>query len=129
MNPKNILTIIGAVMGLQSIGIFFGADAISEMAFKPLNADATGLAIGSIMHKVLATSTMMVAVVILSARNLEPAAGAKVLMGVGAGLTFILARGYYDLLATETKPPVPLLLIMTTLMILAFVTSQKFRER
>jgi len=128
MTPKNILTLIGAVMSIQAIGLFFGASAISETAFAALKPDATGLSIGALMHEVLAVVNLMVGLILLAARNIAPAGGAKVLMGAGLGLFITLAHGYYNLFATATKPPLPLLIIMTVLMVLAFVTARKHRD-
>ena len=125
MNVKNILTAMGAILGLQSIGLFFGAEAISTEAFAALNPDETGIAIGAKMHEVVGVINLMVAIILLSARNIDPAAGAKVLMGASIGLLVTLAHGFYNLFATETKPPIPLLAIMTILMILGFVAAKK----
>ncbi len=125
MNVKNILTAMGAILGLQSIGLFFGAEAISTEAFASMNPDETGIAIGAKMHEVVAVINLMVAIILLSARNIEPAAGAKVLMGASIGLLITLAHGFYNLFATDSKPPIPLLAIMTILMILGFVAAKK----
>ena len=112
-------------MGLQALGLFFGAEAISTEAFAALNPDATGIAIGALMHEVLAVLNMTVAIILLSARDLPEAGAAKVLMGTAVGLFITLAHGYYNLMATETKPPLPILILMTVLMALAVVTSRK----
>ena len=125
MNVKNILTAMGAILGLQSIGLFFGAEAISTEAFAALNPDETGIAIGAKMHEVVGVINLMVAIILLSARNIDPASGAKVLMGASLGLFVTLAHGFYNLFATETKPPIPLLVIMAILMILGFITAKK----
>ena len=125
MNTKNMLTIIGAIMSVQGIGLFLGAEAISAEAFAALNPDPTGVAIGAIMHEVLGVVNLMVGLILLFSRGVEPAAGAKVLMGTSLGLFLTLGHGYYNLFATESKPPLPILAIMTVMMILAFITSRK----
>ena len=128
MTTKNILTLIGVLMGLQAIGLFVGSEAISTKAFEALEPDATGIAIGALMHEVLATLNLLVAFVLLACRNLEPAAGAKVLMGVSSGLVVVLGHGFYNFFATETQPPLPLLVLMTVLMTLGFITANKAKE-
>ena len=35
MTPKNILTLIGALIGLQGIGLFLGAEAITKFEWDP----------------------------------------------------------------------------------------------
>jgi hypothetical protein len=125
MNPKKILTLIGLVLGMQSIAIFLGAEAIATEAFASLSPDATGIEIGATMHRVLAALNMMVAIIVLSARNLEQSAAAKVLMGVSIGLLLPLGHGLYNLLATETKPPLPVLGVLAVLMVLGFVAARK----
>ncbi len=125
MNPKNILTLIGAVLGLQSIGIFIGAEAITTQAFASMSPDATGIQIGTTMHQVLAVMNLMVAVIVLSARSLDSAAASKVLMGTSIGISIVLAHGIYNLIATPTKPPLPVLAIMTLLVLLGFITARK----
>ena len=128
MNVKNILTLMGAILGLQSLALFFGGETIAKEAFAALNPDETGIAIGALMHEVVGVINLMVAVILLSARNIEPSAGAKVLFGASIGLAITLSHGYFNLFTTETKPPVPLLVLMTILMILGFVTAKKQSE-
>ncbi len=125
MTTKTVLTLIGAILGLQSIGIYFGAEAITKEAFASLNPDATGIAIGTMLHQVLAVVNLMVASILLFARDLEPPAGAKVLTGMSVGLLLTVAQGVYHMLATEVAPPIPLLVIMSVLMVLGFVTAAK----
>ena len=38
-------------------------------------------------------------------------------------------HGFYNLVATETKPPVPLLVIMSILAILGFITASKAQSQ
>ena len=125
MTTKNVLTAFGAIMGLQAIGLFFGAEVITTEAFASLNPREVGIGIGTKMHEVVGVTSLCIALILLSSRGLPPAAGAKVLFGASLGLVFILAHGIYNLLATEAKPPVPLLVIMTVLMVLGFVTASK----
>ncbi|MEC8024491.1 MAG: hypothetical protein VX223_11190 [Myxococcota bacterium] len=129
MTTKNVLTVFGAIMGLQAIGLFFGAEAISTEAFAALNPTETGIRIGTIMHQVAGVTSLTVALILLSSRSLAPAAGAKVLFGASVGLVFILVHGFYNLAATETKPPVPLLVIMSILAILGFITASKAQSQ
>ena len=116
---------MGAILGLQSIGLIFGAEAISAEAFASMNPNETGIAIGAKMHEVAGVINLMVAIILFSARNIDPAAGAKVLTGASIGLFVTLAHGFYNLFATEAKPPIPLLALMSILMILGFVAAQK----
>ena len=125
MTNKTILTLIGTVLGVQSIAVFVGAEAITTQAFAALSPDATGIQIGSMLHEVVAVVNMMVAIILLSARNLEQAAASKILMGTAIGLLVMLSHGYYNLFATQVKPPLPLLIVMTILMGLAFASARR----
>ena len=125
MTIKNVLTAIGAILGLQAIGIFVGAETITTEAFAALKPDATGIQIGTMLHQAMAVMCLMVAIILLFARNLEPAAGAKVLMGAAVGITLSTAHGFYNMLTTVVAPPLPLLLIMSALAVVGFVTATK----
>ena len=125
MTTKNMLTVFGVIMGLQAIGLFFGAEAITTEAFATLNPSEIGISIGTKMHEVVGVTSLSVALILLSARNLAPAAGAQVLFGASTGLVFILAHGLYNLFATEAKPPIPLLVMMSVLMVLGFITASR----
>mgnify|MGYP007063509509 CR=1 FL=1 len=125
MNTKNILTVIGTIMGLQAIAIFAGAESITTEAFAALKPDATGIQIGTMLHEAMAVMCMMVAIIVLSARSLEQAAAAKVLMGASIGIAITTAHGFYNLLTTVVAPPLPILLIMGALAVVGFVTAMK----
>jgi len=125
MTTKNILTVIGVLLGLQGIGIFIGAETITTQAFAVWQPDATGIKIGSMMHQAMATICLMVAIVLFSARDLNPVDGAKILKAAAIGLTITTGHGFYNMFTTEVEPPLPLLLLMTVLTIVAFVTAMK----
>ena len=127
MSTKNILTLIGAIMGLQGIGIIAGAESITTEAFAALKPDATGIQIGTMLHEVMGVMCLMVATILLASRNLDPPAGAKVLMGASAGIALTTGHGFYNLLTTVVAPPLPLLLIMCALTVVGFVTAIKAR--
>ena len=125
MNTRNILTVMGAIMGLQGVMIFAGAEQITTEAFAALSPDETGIQIGAMLHEAMAVMCLMVAVILLSSRNLEPAAGAKVLMGASIGIGISAAHGFYNMFTTVVAPPLPILLIMTALVVLGVVTAMK----
>ena len=128
MTTKNILTLIGTLMAMQAIGIFFGAEAITTEAFAALNPTETGIAIGTKMHEVMAVMNLNIALILLLSRDLPPAHGAKVLFAACVGLALVLAHGFYNLFATDSKPPIPLLALMTVLMVVGFITANKAKE-
>tara|TARA_B100000029_G_scaffold365384_1_gene358672 strand:+ start:380 stop:766 length:387 start_codon:yes stop_codon:yes gene_type:complete len=125
MTTKNVLTLIGVILGLQGIGIFVGAEAISKEAFAALNPDATGIQIAAMLHEAMAVMCIMVAVILLFARELQPTAGAKVLMGASIGVLLTVTHGFYNMLTTVVQPPLPVLLAMTALGVLGLVTAIK----
>ena len=125
MTTKNILTVIGVLLGLQGIGLFAGAEAITTQAFAVWNPDATGIKIGTMMHQAMAGLCIMVAIILFSARDLAPVDGAKVLTGAAIGLALTTGHGFYNMFTTEVEPPLPLLILMGVLTIVAFVTANK----
>ena len=125
MNTTNVLTVMGAIMAVQAIAIFLGAEEITTEAFAALSPDATGIEIGAMLHEAMAVMCLMVAVILLFSRNLEPAAGAKVLMGASVGVAISTAHGFSTMFTTVVTPPLPILLIMTALVVLGFVTAMK----
>ena len=128
MTTKNVLTVIGALLGLQGIGIFFGAETITTEAFAVWNPSPTGIKIGTMMHQAMAGLCVMVAIVLFSARDLNPADGAKVLNGAAIGLALTTGHGFYNMFTTEVEPPLPLLLLMTALTVVALVTANKAKN-
>ena len=125
MTTKNVLTVIGVLLGLQGIGIFLGAETITSQAFAVWQPDETGIKIGTMMHQAMATICLMVSIVLFCARDLNPVDGAKILMGAAIGLTISTGHGFYNMFSTEVQPPLPLLLLMTVLTIVAFATAIK----
>ena len=79
------------------------------------------------MHEVVGVLNLNIALILLASRSLAPAAGAKVIFGACSGLTLVLAHGFYNLLATDAQPPIPLLVVMTIMVVLGFVTASKAR--
>ena len=125
MTTKNVLTAIAILLGLQGIGMFAGAEAITEQAFAVWSPDETGVKIGTMLHQAMATTCMMVAIILFFARGLEPSAGAKVLMGAGIGIAVTTLHGFYNMFSTEVEPPLPLLILMSGFSIAALVTATK----
>ena len=128
MTTKNVLTVIGVLLGLQGIGIFIGAEAITSEAFAVWNPDATGIKIGTMMHQAMAGLCVMVAIILFYARDLNPADGAKILTGAAIGLAVTTGHGFYNMFTTEVEPPLPLLLLMSALTIVAFITASKAKS-
>ena len=124
LTTKNILTLIGAISLIQGIGFFFGAEAITKGAFLKLN-QGDALRVGELMHEILAGLMMSMGIVILFARNLEISAASKILNGVGFGYIVFFAVAMKHLLGGEVQPPMPALVLMIVLALLAFYTANK----
>ena len=125
MTTRSVLSAIGVLLGLQGIGLFVGAETITSEAFAVWRPDATGIKIGTMMHQAMATICIMVAVILFAARDLNPADGAKILTAAAIGLVVTTGHGFYNMFSTEVQPPLPLLLLMSVLTIVAFVTAAK----
>ena len=125
MTTKTVLTAIGVLLGLQGIGIFVGAEAITTEAFAVWKPDATGVKIGTMLHQAMGATCIMVAVILFFARDLKPADGAKVLTGAAIGIALTTGHGFYNMFTTDVQPPLPLLIFMGVLAVVAFVTANK----
>ena len=124
LTTKNVLTVIGAISLIQGIGFFFGAEAITKGVFLKLN-QGDALRVGTLMHEAMAGSMMSIGIVILFARNLEFSAASKILNGIGFGYIVFFAVAMKHLLGGEVQPPVPALVLMVVLALLAFYTANK----
>ena len=60
--------------------------------------------------------------------GLLPVDGAKVLMGAAIGIGLTTAHGFYNMFSTDVQPPLPLLLLMSALAVVAIVTSMKAKS-
>ena len=116
---------MGAIIGLQGVGIFVGAETITAEAFAAMKPDATGIEIGAMLHQAMGVMMLMVGVILLFARNLEPAAGAQVLIGASIGITLTVAQGFYHMFTTVVAPPLPVLLLTSAMAVIGFVTAIK----
>lgn len=125
MSTKNVLTVIGVLLGLQGIGIFVGAETITGQAFAVWEPDATGIKIGTMLHQAMGVTCLMVSIILLFARDLAPADGAKVLMGAAIGIAATTAHGFYNMFSTDVQPPLPLLILMGGLAAVAAATALK----
>ena len=123
-----MLTLIGLLLGLQGIGIFFGAEAITMEAFALWKPDATGVRIGTMLHEAMGVICLMVAIILFFARGLNPVDGAKILTGAAIGLAISTGHGFYNMFSTDVQPPLPLLLLMTALTVVAFITAMKAKD-
>ncbi|MBJ94407.1 MAG: hypothetical protein CMP23_07990 [Rickettsiales bacterium] len=128
MSTKNILTVIGVLLGLQGIGIFVGAETITAQAFAVWQPDETGVKIGAMLHQAMGVTCLMVAIILFFARDLKPVDGARVLLGAAIGIALTTGHGFYNMFTTEVQPPLPLLLLMTALAVVAFVTAMKAKD-
>ena len=124
LTTKNVLTLIGAIALVQGVAFFLGAEAITKGAFLNLN-QGDALRVGTLMHEALAGSMMVVGIIILFARNLELTAANKILNGIGFGYIVFFAIAMKHLLGGEVQPPIPALVLMVVLAILAFFTANK----
>ena len=128
MTTKSVLTAIGVLLGLQGIGLFGGAEAITTQAFAVWEPGATGIKIGAMLHQAMGVTCLMVAVILFFARGLKPVDGAKVLMGASIGIALTTAHGFYNMFTTEVQPPLPLLLLMAALAVVALITAMKAKD-
>ena len=128
MSTKNVLTVIGVLLGLQGIGILAGAEEITKQAFAVWEPDETGVKIGTMLHQAMGVTCLMVAIILFFARGLKPVDGAKVLMGAAIGIALTTAHGFYNMFTTEVQPPLPLLLLMSALAAVAFATAFKAKN-
>ena len=125
MTTKNILGFIGVLLGLQGIAIFAGAEQITNQAFAVWAPGVVGIKIGTMLHQAMGTMSMMVSIVLFAARDLNPVDGARILTAAAIGLVITTGHGFYNMFTTEVEPPLPLLLLMTVLTVVAFVTAAK----
>ena len=125
MTTKNILGFIGVLLGLQGIAIFAGAEQITNQAFAVWAPGTVGVKIGTMLHQAMGTTCMMVSVILFAAKDLNPVDGAKILTAAALGLVITTGHGFYNMFTTEVEPPLPLLLLMTVLTVVAFVTAAK----
>ena len=128
MNTKNMLTVIGVLLSLQGIGIFVGAEGISKEAFAVWEPDDTGIKIATMLHQAMGLTCLMVGIILLSARDLKPVDGAKVLTAAAIGLAVTTGHGFYNMFSTEVQPPLPLLILMALLTLAAFATAMKAKN-
>ncbi len=128
MTTQKVLSAIGILLGLQGVGLFLGAETITTEAFAVWKPTQTGIKIGTMMHQAMAGICIMVAIILFSARDLNPLDGAKVLNGAAVGLLVTTGHGFYNMLTTDVEPPLPLLLLMSVLTVVAFVTAAKAKN-
>lgn len=128
MTTTKVLTVIGMLLGMQGVGLFLGAETITTEAFAVWNPTETGIKIGTMMHQAMAGLCIMVAIILFSARDLNPIDGAKVLNGAALGLLVTTGHGFYNVFTTEVQTPLPLLLLMSVLTVVAFVTAAKAKN-
>ena len=125
MTTQKVLSAIGILFGMQSIGLFVGAEQITNDAFAVWVPGVVGVKIGTMLHQAMGVMCLMVAIILYAARDLKPADGAKILMAAAFGLLITIGHGFYNMFTTEVKPPLPLLLLMTALTVAAVVTVAK----
>ena len=124
LSTKNVLTILGGVALLEGIGFFLGAEAVTKGALGTLN-QGDALRVGTLMHEALAGAMMTIGIIILFARNLETSAAKKILNGVGVGNSVFFCIAMKHLAGGEIQPPMPALVLMVVLILLAFYAANK----
>jgi|TARA_B110000503_G_scaffold140328_1_gene230903 hypothetical protein len=125
INKKNVLTLFGVITLIEGVGFYLGAEAITKGAFSADLLTEEGLIVGTLMHQALASAMLVIAVIVLFARNLEGASGAKVLMGVGVGNLIFLAGALIHQFTAPVTPPLPAMILMAVFALLAFYTANK----
>lgn len=125
LNTKNVLTLIGVVSLIEGVVFYFGAEMITKDAFPENLLEGGSLSVGTLMHQALASSMLVIGIIILSARNIETTAANKILNGVAVSFLIFLASGLMHLFTTDVQPPIPALVLMAVFALLAFYTANK----
>lgn len=124
LTPKNVLTLIGAISLIEGIAFFFGAETVTKSAFITFTGQ-DAIRVGALMHEALAGMMASSGIIILSARGIEETAAKAVLKGVGFGYLVFFAVAMKHFFGGEAQPPIPALILLITLMSLAFYTGTK----
>lgn len=125
MNSKNVITLIGMLNVLQGIAFYFGAEMLTMQSFPEELLEGGGLAVGIQMHWPLAVAFIVLGIIILSTRNLEPNAAKKVLNYIGIAYLFFLINGLMQHFTTSTNVPMPAIGLIALIAILSFATANK----
>ena len=127
MNPQLVLTVIGAINILMGIAIYIGAENIvTGGAFNPelIKLNPSAVKVGTYMHEALASFMIAFGFVALLNRDMEDAPAKKLLFAMGVAYVINLASVVLHIINPEVNPPVPAVIIMLALTIVAFYTSK-----
>ena len=125
MNPKKIITLIGAFNIIQGVAFYFGAEMFTKQSFPEELLEGGGLAVGIQMHWPLAVAIIVLGIIILSTRSLEINAAKKVLNYIGIAYLFFLINGLLQHFTTPTNVPMPALGLIAFISILSFITANR----
>ena len=125
MNPKKIITLIGALNIIQGVAFYFGAEMFTKQSFPEELLEGGGLAVGIQMHWPLAVAIIVLGIIILSTRSLEINAAKKVLNYIGIAYLFFLINGLLQHFTTPTNVPMPALGLIAFISILSFITANR----
>ena len=87
MTPKIVLLIIGVLMMLQGIGLYFGAGSIEEYT-DPTEAI---IAMGARLNEAKGLMTLLVGVILLASFNIDSNSAKKVVIGTGIAMVISCA--------------------------------------
>lgn len=125
MKTKLTLTIIGGLLVLQGILFFAGAEQITTQAFAENELSADALAVGSALHRALASVALGVGLMILLLRNIEGVSAINLCKGIIAMSALVLSAAFYEMSISNAKPPIPALVLFGLFIALSALSINK----
>lgn len=125
MKTKLTLTIIGGLLVLQGILFFAGAEQITTQAFAENELSADALAVGSALHRALASVALGVGLMILLLRNIEGVSAVNLCKGIIAMSALVLSAAFYEMSISNAKPPIPALVLFGLFIALSALSINK----
>ena len=125
MSPQLVLTIIGAINVLMGIAIYAGAESIViGGAFSDYLINNESVKVGTYMHEAVASFMIGFGCVAILSRNLDGASAKKLLFAIGVAHIINLASVLLHLINPEVHPPIPAVIVILALAVLAFYTAR-----
>ena len=125
MSPQLVLTIIGAINVLMGIAIYAGAESIvTGGAFIEYLINNESVKVGTYMHEAVASFMISFGCVAILSRNLEETSAKKLLFAIGVAHIINLASVLLHIMNPEVHPPIPAVIVILALTVLAFYTAR-----
>ena len=125
MTPKIVLVTIGALMTLHGIGLYFGADSITEYT-DPTEAM---IAMSARLNESIGMMTLLVGVLSLASFNIDSNSAKKVVFGTGIAMAiccaFSVERHVNQVWNGEGGPPLLIPIVFGLLALWSFYVSLK----